>query len=176
MQRSQRNVRSLDFVLGPPNVHPRLLPSLWKLWNCACPHPPRLNSLQVVRVNGVYRCPSVPTSIPPAFYPEVTLGAHFLAISLARGTCLTLALSSKRCRDGLEDPIKETSLSTVSFACHFVVSDAEYFCNFLYFEDFFGGCYCLANTVTHQNLLSKGGHKSKSTKQSGLAKPTKQEN
>lgn len=43
--------------------------------------------------------------------------------------------------------------------------DAEYFHNSLCFEDFFSSCYCLTNTITHQNVLSKGGHKSKGIKQ-----------
>lgn len=61
--------------------------------------------------------------------------------------------------------MKETNLSTVSFTCHFVVYDAKYFRNPLYFEDVFLGSHHLANTITHQNVFSKGGHKSKGTKQ-----------
>lgn len=56
-------------------------------------------------------------------------------------------------------------LSALSFMCHFMVYDTEYFCNALYLEDFSLGCYCLADTITHQNLFSKGSHKSKSTGQ-----------
>lgn len=61
--------------------------------------------------------------------------------------------------------MEETNLSTVSFTCHFVVYDAKYFRNPLYFEDVFLGSHHLANTITHQNVFSKGGHKSKGTKQ-----------
>lgn len=61
--------------------------------------------------------------------------------------------------------MEETNLSTVSFTCHFVVYDAKYFRNSLFFEDFFLGSYRLANSITHQNVFRKGGHKSKGTKQ-----------
>lgn len=50
-------------------------------------------------------------------------------------------LSRRPTEMSLGRPSEETSLSTLSFACHCVVYDAECFCNSLYFEDFLLGCY-----------------------------------
>lgn len=95
---------------------------------------------------------------------RVHLGAQVLAISLAMVPHLIHVPSFQEAFEP-EDSTEEAALSPPSFTCYFVVYDAEYFCNSLYFEDFFLGCYCLANTITYQTLLSGGSHKSKGTKQ-----------
>lgn len=115
-----------------------LLPSSGRLWKSAQSHPIRSDSPQ--RVSGVYRALLIPPSFLPASYPGFTPGAPVLAMSL-----LTLIPSLRKTCTDERRPSEEASLSALSFACHFVVYDAECFCNSPYFEDFLLGCYCLAN-------------------------------
>lgn len=93
---------------------------------------------------------------------------HFEDINFghrSRNGALSDTLSRRSTKMSPRTPIKETSLSTLSFTCHVVAYDTEYFCNALYLEDFFLGCYCLVDTITHQNEFSRGSHKSTGTKQ-----------
>lgn len=107
--------------------------------------------------------------VPPVCYLPLTqgsLGRHTFWPSAQQWSLVWLlyTLSKRPAKMSLRISFEKTTLSPLSFPCHFVVYDAEYFCNSLYFEDIFLGYYCLANTITHQNLLSRDSHKSKGTK------------
>lgn len=52
----------------------------------------------------------------------------------------------------LRSPIRETSLSALSFARRFVAYDTEYVWNALHLEDFFLGGYCLSNACSSKFL------------------------
>ena len=105
-----------------------------------------------------------PCSVPPASYPVVTEGTHFAHQSNSGAVSDPGTFSWRGAEADLRFPQGKQTLSCLlpMSSCGY---DAEYFHNSLCFEGFFSGSYSLTNTISHQNVLSKGGHKSKGIKQ-----------
>lgn len=137
--------------------------------------PPRLNSCwKVVMVRSTGGClfPRFPLTSSPRF----PLGAQVSAVSPAVEPYLTLVCSCQEaCKDEPQGPLRGTQspLSPSHAVLWFLILNISVMLCALRIS--FGCCYCLPNTITHQNLFNRGNHRSKGVS-SGLTKPTRQEN